>query len=155
MDYVTATDLKAVVIGVISSVIVIAVERVARWYWMRRTLKGMQRRLKYAEAKKAQLDDLASSDRSILILGFSGLFGLTFIVAISVVGYTVLSVPEHGFSPTWLLVAAVALMTALASLSIFIVFNQLREYPGSVQRFEKTISEIRRKLTGKDRPGDS
>jgi hypothetical protein len=68
--------LTSLVIGVIGGVIAFYVTKAIDRYWARRTLKSLKRRLEYAEARKARLDDLAKFDRAIILLAFRSLFAL-------------------------------------------------------------------------------
>jgi len=148
---------EAIILGVISGLLVIGVSHVARRYWTHRTIKSMERRLKYAEARKARLDDLTKSDRSIVLFAFRSLFLLTGVASFTVVASLTVSIFEDGF---WAARISAARISTALYWAIFTVialyfawlFKQLHEYPGSVRSIDKTIAELKRKLTGSGPP---
>ena len=55
---------------------------------------------------------------------------------------------EDGLSPERLLSLAIWIVPVLASFGVAVLFKQIREYPQTIQKIDRKISEIRRKLTG-------
>jgi hypothetical protein len=139
---------EGIIGGIISGIMTFFVLRAGARYWARYTLRGMRRRLEYAEAKKAQLDDLAKSDRSILLFAFGAIFVILAMISIAAIATTVFSVLEEGPSFARILSGAIWLFVAAISFSFAILFKQLREYPESARTVEQKISDIKRKLLG-------
>jgi H+/gluconate symporter-like permease len=146
-----AADLRSLVIGVISGVISGIITVLVFRYWAHRTIKSMKRRLAYAEAHRAQLDELAKSDRSVLLAGLTALFLLLGLFGLAVIVSILVLIKDEGLSPERLLSLAIWILPVLASFGVALLFKQLKEYPETIQKIDKKISEIRRKLTG-DRP---
>jgi hypothetical protein len=95
-------DLRAFVIGVIAGVIsgVVAfyLTKVIDRYWALRSIKSLRRRMEYAEAQKARLDELMKSDRALLLMAFRALFGLLGIIAVALTGQELLLFVRERFT---------------------------------------------------------
>lgn len=65
-EYFTLSDFKSLIIGMIGSLLILAMNRI----WLNFTAKGTLRRLKQNEAYRNKIDTLAKSDRALIIYGF-------------------------------------------------------------------------------------
>ena len=69
-DYLNwADDLKTVIIGLITGIIGFFICVGIQRYWSNRSIKSMRRRIEQSEAYKANVNNLAKSDRALLIYG--------------------------------------------------------------------------------------
>jgi hypothetical protein len=149
-------DLRAFVIGVIAGVIsgVVAfyLTKVIDRYWALRSIKSLRRRMEYAEAQKARLDELMKSDRALLLMAFRALFGLLGIIAVALTGQELLLFVRERFtiSPEQLVSFTAWFAVAVAAFYFAHLFKQVAEYSTSVEKIDKTISEIKRKLPTED-----
>ena len=73
-DYFDYGDLKATIIGLITGIagffICLGIQR----YWSNHTIQSIRRRIEESETEKVKLDNLAKSDRALIIHGFQGVF---------------------------------------------------------------------------------
>src|SRR6266508_149460 len=83
-------DAKALVIGLIGGVISYFLSLAIHRYWSNRNIKSLKRRIEQNEAYKATLDDLAQSDRSLIIMGFRGVFALLVVILLFPIFFLIL-----------------------------------------------------------------
>jgi hypothetical protein len=69
-SYFGFNDLKTFIFGIISGVITFFICLAIQRYWSNRSIKSLKRRIEEKEAYKARLDNLARSDRALLITAF-------------------------------------------------------------------------------------
>src|SRR5690242_1132638 len=77
-------DLKTVILslttGITGGLIVLGIAR----YWSNRSIKNMKRRIEATEAQKTQINNLAKSDRALLLYGFGNLFVLLVFLSVAI-----------------------------------------------------------------------
>ena len=71
-DYFDFGDFKGFVIGILSTAAWLVIRRI----WSNYSTTSINRRIKESETEKVKLDNLAKSDRALIILGFQGVFGM-------------------------------------------------------------------------------
>lgn len=72
IDYLNFNDLKAAIISILVFFICLGIQR----YWSNHIIKSVKRRIEQSEAYKANVNNLAMSDRALLIYGFQSIFGI-------------------------------------------------------------------------------
>ena len=147
-DYLDFKDLKATIIGIIVFFICLGIQR----YWSNHTVKSLNRRIRHTEEHKLLVEDLAKSERAVLLFGFQTVFALFFAMAlISAASQIVLlSFVVAGWDlDRWSLV--LALMWGLLAIVSFYaaqLIKKVHDYPESLEIFEKKIERFRNKLRG-------
>jgi H+/gluconate symporter-like permease len=68
--------IEPIVVGVICGILTTIICFAAVRYWSNRSIKRLTRRIQESEAEKIKLDNLAKSDRALIILGFQGVFAM-------------------------------------------------------------------------------
>ena len=76
-DYINFNDVKAVIINLVCGVAVIVAYR----YWSNRTITSLNRRIQQIEQQKKLVENLATSERAVLLFGFQAVFGLLAVMA--------------------------------------------------------------------------
>jgi sterol desaturase/sphingolipid hydroxylase (fatty acid hydroxylase superfamily) len=121
-------------------------------YWSNRSIKSMKRRIEDAEAQKAQINNLAKSDRAVLLYGFGSLFGLVFLVSIAILFSEVMLLEvflgEMNSNLAGIVVTVMWGIPLLASVYSGIVIKRVHDYPNSVETFDKKITKLKNKLLG-------
>lgn len=145
-EYVNFSDLKGIIIGVIGSALWFAIYR----YWSNRSIKSMRRSIEEKEAYKARLDNLARSDRSLLITGFQAVLAiLAFICGIVPINFLLF------FGQTDILNAFIfVLLWSLPILFCWGIVKMLQDiqgHPQSLEKIDKRITELKNKLLGQNK----
>lgn len=146
-DYLNFNDLKSLIIGIIGGFLVLAIHR----YWSNRAIKAVARRLKETEVYKAKLDNLAKSDRALIIYGFQAVMLLTAFISVICALQTLLFLKPPGemVDVRELVQVLLWLLLAVISIGIFLGFQRVADYPKSAQKLEERIEKLRNKLRGK------
>jgi hypothetical protein len=144
-NFLGIADVKALIIGLIGGVISYFLSLGIHRYWSNRNVKSLKRRIEQNEAYKAQLDDLAQSDRSLIIMGFEGVFALLLVIILLPIFFLLLG----GFGSLVLITMLVCLIPALVAAGLFKSFRDVREYPKSTKRIEERITKLKNKLLGR------
>jgi uncharacterized membrane protein YqjE len=148
-DYLDFNDLKTVIIGVVSGVLTWFICLGISRYWSNHSIKSLNRRIQEAEAQKLLVEDLAKSERAVLLMGFRVLFGLLALICLVVMIHIVLMVPlrryfpVHELTPVFLFLWGVV---ALLALYFADLVKKVGEYPKSLETFETKIERLRSKL---------
>jgi len=142
-------DLKTAIIGlatgIIGGIIVIIIVWLFNRWWSNRNIKSLQRQLQEAEAYKVRLDNLARSDRALLIMGFQAIFALVIIICCTVFLYlSLIEFPTQLF-PTLILLLLLAI-PAVVCVGVVKTLQDVREHPQSLERLEGKITDLKNKL---------
>jgi hypothetical protein len=145
-DYLSWTDLKTIIIslitGIIGGLIVLAIAR----YWSNHSIRSMRRRIEQTEAYKANVNNLAKSDRALLIYGFQGLFAILGLMNFLFVIQVIVSVIRAGRLDDWEIAQLLWIFPGLAAIGVAMVLHDVREYPESIKNIEKKITKLKNKL---------
>jgi hypothetical protein len=138
-------------IGVIGGVVVLAIQRL----WLIYSVKGAARRLREAEAYTSHLDNLAKSDRALIVHGFAAIFFLLGMICLlfgvgvsrsfhaeSDVFVWAIDLRELVFVLLWVLVAPLCFGVGLN-------FHRLADYPKTAEKLDKRIAKLRDRLSRK------
>lgn len=150
-DYLNWDDLKTVLIslvtGVIGFFICVAIQR----YWSNRSIKSMRRRIAEAEAYKEKLNNLAKSDRALIIYGFQGVFLMTAILCMIFALQTAFFIkpPDQMVDARELAQVLLWLLPALICIGIFLGLQKVADYPKSAEEIEQKIAKLKNKFLGR------
>lgn len=146
-SYFDFTDLKTAIIGLVTGVIGgLIVLGIAR-YWSNRSIKSLKRRLQENEAYKARLDNLARSDRALLIVGFQSLLALLAMLFLTSALFLLIRESRPALSD--MAFALLCLMFAVLAIGLIKTLEAVRDYPKSVERINEKITELKKKLLGR------
>jgi hypothetical protein len=116
-------------------------------YLSYRSVKSIQRRIKYAEDRKLMMDNLAQSDRFVLLFSFQNLFGILFIMS----GYFILQhlslLSEIDFFLKNLILILLWFVVGLLSFSALYVLNKTHGYPKSAESINQKIATLKTRLS--------
>jgi hypothetical protein len=153
-DYFDFADVKSLMIGVIGGVIVLAIQRL----WLIYSVKGAARRLREAEAYKSHLDNLAKSDRALLVHAFAAIFFLLGMICLLFGIETSRSLYSEFDVFVWaidlreLLFLLLWVLVALLCFGVGLNFHRLADYPKSAEKLDKRIAKLKDKVSGKSGP---
>jgi flagellar biosynthesis protein FlhB len=148
-DYLNFNDLKTAIISILVFFVCLGIQQ----YWSHHSIKSMKRRIEEAETQKAQLHNLAKSDRAIFIYAFQSLFALVFFVSFAILFSEVMFIaiflgemdPRLGgitIAMVWGIALAIAFYSA-------VVFKRVHDYPNSLETFDKKITKLKEKFLGR------
>jgi len=150
-DYLNWDDLKTVIIGLITGVIGgLIVLGIAR-YWSNRSIKSMKRRIEQSEAYKANVNNLAKSDRALLIYGLQGLFAVLCLMACIFFMQVAFAIGRAGrlVDELDLVLMFLWLLAGIACVGVVMVLRDVSKYPESIDNIEKRITKLKNKLLGR------
>ncbi len=133
------SDLRALIVGILSGIIAYYATRGIDRYLARRTLRGHQRQVKQLTYELQLLERLGVTDRSLLLFAFRMLFPLIGLVAIGMAGWA-LSQPLD--SPAGLLVFLVSVMIVILSLYASSVFRKLEDPDPTLAKLRQKLREL-------------
>ena len=142
IDYLNFNDLKSLIIGVVGGFLVLGFHR----YYSNFTIKNVARRLKETEAQRAQLDNLAKSDRALLIKCFQGVFTIFGIICMTICMHILLS--EPGLTLGMFVLVLLWFIPSVACIGIVYGLQQVADYPKSTKQFDARIAKLKEKLLG-------
>jgi cadmium resistance protein CadD (predicted permease) len=145
-DYVNFGDLKSLILGIIGGLLVLGIQR----YWSNRSTKSLKRRIEEKEAYKARLDNLARSDRALLITGFQGVFGAIAAVCAAMIVQFVLVFAHRELLMTFAYVL-IWLLPIIACIAAIRLLDDIRHHPESLERIERQITALKNKLLGQSK----
>jgi hypothetical protein len=111
----------------------------------------LTRRIQESEAEKIKLDNLAKSDRALIILGFQGVFAMIAILCMILALQTslfmnpdpeVLDLRGLGQLLLWFI-------PTLVCVAIIWTLQRVEDYPKSREKIDERIAKLRDKLFGK------
>jgi len=136
-----------VISGIISGILTVIICFIAARYWSNRSIKSLKRRIEQSEAYKIRLDNLARSDRALLITGFQAvLSALAFICGIVAI-------------QIFLLFWEMVLLTTLVYVLLWVIpivlcgglvkmLEDIQNHPESLEKIENKITKLKNKLLG-------
>jgi hypothetical protein len=146
-DYLDFSDLKAFLIGLLGS---------ATWYllyraWSNHSVKSIARRIKESEAEKIKLDNLAKSDRALIIYGFQAVFAILALLFIILGFHPILATKElHDLlNGREILQLGIWLIACLLCIGVVMTFQQIADYPKSMEKIDEKITKLREKISPK------
>jgi uncharacterized membrane protein YqjE len=153
-DYLNwADDLKTVIIGLITGIIGFFICVGIQRYWSNRSIKSMRRRIEQSEAYKANVNNLAKSDRALLIYGLQGLFTLLGLMALIFFMQIVFANVRAGRLGDELdmVLMFLWLLAGIVCVGVIVVLRDVSQYPESIDNIEKKITKLKNKLLGRSR----
>lgn len=149
-DYLNWADLKTIIIslitGIIGGLIVLGIAR----YWSNHSIKSMKRRIEQNEAYKANVNNLAKSDRALLIYGLQGLFTVLGLMALIFFMQVAFAIVRAGrLDELDLVLMFLCLLAGIACVGVIVVFRDVSKYPESIDNIEKRITKLKNKLLGR------
>jgi hypothetical protein len=147
-DYLNFTDLKTILISLITAIVGFFICVGIQRYWTNHSIKSMRRRIEESEAHKTKLNNLAKSDRALLIFGFQGILVMVVIINIVVVVQVIFVGTIRAGRLNYLEIALVLLLLlpAILGAALIKMLRDVSEYPGSIENIEKRITELKSKL---------
>jgi hypothetical protein len=113
-------------------------------YWSNHTIASVKRRIAYAEAQKVQLDNLAKSERAVLLFGLGALFAMLGLMNF-IFAFQSLTIKEAPLDVARLILW---LMPGLFCFYFSHLIQKVEKYPGSLEAIEKGIAKLKDKLLG-------
>ena len=134
-------DLKTAIISIGVFFICVAIQR----YWSKRNIKSLKRQIDETEAYKARLNNLARSDRALLIMGFQAVLGIVMIVCcIGVIEIALLMVQTQILLTLMhILLWSIPIVVCIALLK---TLQDVRDHPQAQERLERKVTELKNKL---------
>jgi hypothetical protein len=136
------TIITNLITGVIGGLIVLGIAR----YWSNRSIRSIKRRIEQTEASKTKLDNLARSDRALIIYGFQGVSAIICIMSLIVCLHLMIDTPP--VTLRMLIVVILWFIPALLSMGIVFGLQQIADYPKSIEKIEQRITKLKNKLLG-------
>ena len=111
----------------------------------------MKRRIEQNEAYKENVNNLAKSDRALLIYGFQGLFTLLGLMALIFFMQIVFASVRAGrLGDEWdMLLMFSWLLPGLLCIGVVLVLRDVSQYPKSIENIEKRITKLKSKVLGR------
>jgi hypothetical protein len=150
-EYLNWADLKTIIIslitGVIGGLIVLGIAR----YWSNRSIRSLNRRIQETEAEKLLIENLAKSEKAVLIYGFQTLFVTLGIMSLVIGAHLLVLLEVLGDLrlALWVLLIVLWGLPALVFIYSAFTIKKVRDYPGSLELFENRIAKLKSKLPGK------
>lgn len=141
-------DLKTVLLSLITGVVGYFLSVAIHRSWSNRSIKSMKRRIEENEAYKTNLNNLAKSDRALLIRGFEGVFAVLCLMN-TLFGFQLMLVKLHEGGPmniTEIAIVFLWLLGGLASIGLVKLMRDVRQYPESIEKLENRITKLKNKL---------
>ena len=147
-EYLSWDDLKTVIISLITGVmgffICVGIQR----YWSNRSIKSMRHRIEQNEAYKANVNNLAKSDRALLIYGLQGLFTILGLMAL--IFFMQIAIVRAGRSDELdMVLMFLWLLAGVACVGVILVLRDVSKYPESIDNIEKRITKLKSRLLGR------
>jgi hypothetical protein len=140
------SDLRALVIGIIGSIIGVYAIRGIERLLTQRTIRGRRRQIRQLTEELQLLEKVGVSDRTLLLFAFKMLFPMIVLAGVGVAGWMALSLlAQPPDDSTRLVFLLFPIITALVALSAARVFQKLEDP-------EPTLAKLRQKLS--DLQGD-
>ena len=149
-EYLNFADLKGAIIGLITGVAVFFICGGIQRYRSNRSIKSMKRRIEQSEAYKAELTNLAKSDRALLITCFQAVFLIIgCLCLIFAVEKSFLLNPRPGvFNFEEFVLLLMWLLPFIGGYFIVRMLQQVADYPKSTEKIEEKITKLKNKLLG-------
>lgn len=148
-DYLNFADLKTLIIGLITGVVAFFVCVALQRYLSNRSIRSMKRRIEQSEAYKAELTNLAKSDRALLITSFQSVFLIIMLLCVIFMVETTLLLSRPGVvNSEGLALLAIWLLPIIGCFAIVRMLQQVANYPKSIEKIEAKITELKNKLLG-------
>jgi hypothetical protein len=145
-NYFNFGDLKSLLLGIIGGLLVLGIQR----YWSNRSMKSLKRRIEEKEAYKARLDNLARSDRALLITGVQAVLAVLACICGIVVIQFLLLLRHIEFLNT-LVFVLLWLLPILLCMGIVKMLEDIQNHPQSLERIEKKTTKLKNKLLGQNK----
>ena len=146
-NYLEWADLKSLVIGILGGFIVLGIAR----YWSTRSIKSLRRRIEQSEAYKANVNNLAKSDRALLIYGLEGLFGILALIILLFVVQMILPVTRSSsLNDGDIVLALLWLLPGLACIGAIMILHDVSQYPQSIEKIDNRITKLKNKMLGRE-----
>jgi hypothetical protein len=127
------TNLGAIVRTILIGIVMIFITKGINRYLSYRSVKSIERRLKYLEVQKLGLENVAKSDRSIMLFSFNTFFGLFGSLAFAFAIQPVFSVIGGSLNIGNSIFASILIIIGIASWSAASFFKKMDKYPGSIE----------------------
>jgi H+/gluconate symporter-like permease len=134
-----------IISGVISGILTVIICFYAARYWSNRSIKSLNRRIEEKEAYKTRLDNLAKSDRALLIAGFQAVLAVAAFICGIIVIQLLLLIRQTDVLGT-LVFMLLWLLPILVCAGIVKMLEDIRNHPESLGRIERQIKALKSKL---------
>jgi uncharacterized membrane protein YqjE len=152
-DYLDWADFKTIVISLITGIIGFFICLGIQRYWSNHSIKSMKRRIEKEESYKANVNNLAKSDRALLIYGLQGLFtllGLMALIFFMEIVFASIRAGRLGDELDMVLMF-LWLLAGIVCVGVIVVLRDVKQYPESIDNIEKRITKLKNKLLGRSR----
>ena len=145
-DYVDYGDLKTIFLSLLVCVIWAVIVRT----WSNYSLRSIRRRIEESETSKLKLDNIANSDRALIIQGFQALLGVIAIVCMMLALQALIFLGPPGLLALRNLpLVFLWLVPTLVCVGVIITLQQVRDWPKAAEKIDKRIAKLKEKLSGK------
>jgi hypothetical protein len=120
-------------------------------YLSNRNIKSLNRRIKESEAQKVKLDNLAKSDRALIIHCFQGVFAMIAILCLILALQTPFFINRDPEVLDLRPVAQILLwfIPTLVCIAMVWTLQRVADYPKSLEKIDERIANLRDRLSGK------
>jgi hypothetical protein len=138
----------AIVRTIILGVLMIFITKVINRYLSYRSVKSIQRKIKEVEARKAMTEDLATSERFVMLFSFKVLFTLLALASLAYLIPPLISFIVQG-NKSFINILVGLLWTSVFGVSVIMSWylDKAENYPKSMANFDKQITNLRTKLS--------
>jgi hypothetical protein len=150
-DYLDWADFKTIVISLITGIIGFFICLGIQRYWSNHSIKSMKRRIEKEESYKANVNNLAKSDRALLIYGLQGLFVVLCLMACIFFMQAVFASVRAGrlVDELDLVLLFFWFLVGIVCVGIIVVLRDVRQYPESIDNIETRITKLKNKFLGR------
>jgi len=139
-------DLKTAIIGVIGGFIVLGIQR----YWLNQSVKSLKRRIEETETYKANVNNLAKSDRALLIMAFQAVFLMVAVICCIVIIQLLFLFGKQEF-PFALICVLLWSLPVLVCFAVVKTLRDVHDYPQSLTTIEEKITKLKNKYLTKNK----
>jgi hypothetical protein len=136
-------NLGAIVRTIILGIVMIFITKTVNRYLSYRSVKSIQRRIRYAEAEKSTLDNLATSDRSLLLFSFRFIFGILSLVSTAFIAPVLLAFVQGDPDPRQLFIILIWFVVGITAGYAANTLKKLDGSPASIESINQKIDSLR------------
>jgi hypothetical protein len=140
-------NLGAIVRTIILGIVMIFITKTVNRYLSYRSVKSIQRRIRYAEAEKSTLDNLATSDRSLLLFSFRFIFGILSLVSTAFIAPVLLAFVQGDPDPRQLFIILIWFVVGITAGYAANTLKKLDGSPASIESINQKIDSLKMRLS--------
>ena len=138
-------DLKNAIFTIVLFFVCLGIQQ----YWSHRRIKSIRRRIEQTEAYKANVNNLAKSDRALLIYGFEGVFAVLGLISLVFLIQIIFAVIRVGkLNDLDMVLILLWFAAGAVCIGVIMVLRDVSQYPESMEKIEKRITKLKNKLLG-------